>query len=74
MEKVNWKVQGMSCTNCALTVHKYLEQQGMHNVKVNFMAGDVSFEKNGNAAGVNLEKGIKSLGYTVINGSAEKYC
>ncbi|WP_233218249.1 heavy-metal-associated domain-containing protein, partial [Roseateles chitinivorans] len=43
MEKVNWKVEGMTCTNCALTVNKYLQSQGMQNVKVNFIGGDVSF-------------------------------
>jgi Cu+-exporting ATPase len=27
MEKVNWKIEGMSCTNCALTVDKFLQEQ-----------------------------------------------
>ena len=46
MEKVNWKVEGMSCTNCALTIDKYLQGRGMQQVKVNFMGGDVSFESD----------------------------
>jgi P-type Cu+ transporter len=65
MEKVKWEVEGMSCTNCALTIHKYLEKEGAENVKVNFMQGEVSFDMNGNATKEQLQKGIKSLGYTV---------
>lgn len=68
MEKVSWKVEGMSCTNCALTVHKYLEGKGVKNVKVNFIGGDVSFDMNGNIAQPELEKGIEGLGYHVANG------
>lgn len=58
----------MSCTNCALTVQKYLEQKGMQNVKVNFMGGDVSFNTNGSIANTDIEKGISKLGYHVDNG------
>ncbi len=72
MEKVNWKVTGMSCTNCALTVNKFLEEKGMHNVKVNFMAGDVSFDLSNGMAKQELERGIKGLGYYVANGEMAK--
>jgi Cu+-exporting ATPase len=72
MEKVNWKVTGMSCTNCALTVNKFLEEKGMHNVKVNFMAGDVSFDLSNGLAKQDLEKGIEDLGYYVVNGEMGK--
>ena len=27
-ETEHWKVQGMSCTNCALSIEKYLEKEG----------------------------------------------
>ena len=67
MEKVNWKVEGMSCTNCALTIHKYLEGKGLQNVKVNFIGGDVSFDINGTVTKPDLEKGIEKLGYHVHN-------
>lgn len=72
MEKVNWKVEGMSCTNCALTVHKYLEGKGLENVKVNFIGGDVSFDMNGDVTRPELEKGIDGLGYHVANGELAK--
>jgi len=48
MEKVNWKIDGMSCSNCALTIQKYLVEKGLENVRVNFIGGDASFDLNGN--------------------------
>ena len=72
MEKVQWKVEGMSCTNCALSIHKYLETKGLQNVKVNFIGGDVSFDLNGSIAKLEIEKGIDGLGYHVLNGTGEK--
>ncbi len=67
MEKVQWKVDGMDCSNCALTIRKYLEKQGMQDVKVNFATGDVSFDMNGNHQPQELAIGIKDLGYEVEN-------
>jgi P-type Cu+ transporter len=67
MENIQWKVEGMDCSSCALTIHKYLEKKGMKDVKVNFANGDVSFKINGESATEKLVKGIKDLGYTVAN-------
>jgi len=67
MENVQWKVEGMDCSSCALTIHKYLEKQGMKNVKVNSVSGDVSFEMNGSPATPKLIKGLSDLGYHVAN-------
>ena len=69
MKKVEWKVEGMDCTNCALTISKYLNKEGLKNVKVNFIGGDVSFELNGGTPKDQLAKGIAGLGYTVVNES-----
>jgi Cu+-exporting ATPase len=68
MESVQWKVDGMDCTNCALTIRRYLEKEGMKNVKVNFGTGDVSFDMNEATKTDELAKGIKGLGYTVKAG------
>jgi Cu+-exporting ATPase len=65
METVQWKVDGMDCANCALTIHKYLEKQGLHNVKVNYATGEVLFDMNGTSTKDSLAKGIHALGYTV---------
>ncbi|MBL7702425.1 MAG: cadmium-translocating P-type ATPase [Ferruginibacter sp.] len=71
MEKVDWKVKGMTCTNCALTINKFLQKEGQKEVKVNFIGGDVSFELSGDKTKEELTKGIKDLGYTVINEKQE---
>jgi len=65
MEKIQWKVDGMDCANCALTIHKYLEKQGGKNVKVNFATGDVSFDINGISTEEKIAKGIDDLGYKI---------
>src|SRR5688572_11587246 len=70
MQKVEWKVEGMDCANCALSIHTYLKKNGAENVSVNIIDGDVSFELNGNTTVPALAKGIESLGYKVV--SAEK--
>lgn len=72
MEKVNWKVEGMDCTNCALTIRRYLEKQGMQDVRVNFATGDVSFGTADKVTTEILSKGINDLGYKVTgaNGHA----
>ncbi len=67
MEKVDWKVAGMTCTNCALTINRYLEKQGLKDVSVNFIGGEVSFELNDNKTQEELTKGIADLGYKVVD-------
>ncbi len=67
MEKVEWKVEGMTCTNCALTIDKYLQKEGLNNAKVNFIGGEVSFELNGNKSKEQIAKGIDDLGYHVVS-------
>jgi P-type Cu+ transporter len=71
METVNWKVEGMTCSNCALTISKYLQHQGATNVKVNPIAGDVSFESIAKDRQDKLEKGIEDLGYKIIHHTHE---
>ncbi|MDB5201906.1 MAG: ATPase [Ferruginibacter sp.] len=67
MEKIAWKVEGMTCSNCALSVTKFLQKQGMDEVKVNPLSGDVSFSKNDDYEIAHLKKGIKTLGYRVVD-------
>jgi len=73
METIQWKVEGMTCANCALTVRKYLENKGQVNIKVNPIDGDVHFDTKGDQPLDQLAKGIENLGYTVIQDeTAEK--
>ena len=71
METVQWKVDGMHCSNCALTIRRYLEKEGLENVKVNYANGDVLFDVNGEKTKDEIAKGIKSLGYTVTTPQQE---
>jgi Cu+-exporting ATPase len=65
MQNVQWKVEGMTCSNCALTVNKYLQKQGAENIAVNLINGDVSFKLNEENAAQKIARGIESLGYKV---------
>jgi Cu+-exporting ATPase len=66
METINWKVEGMSCATCALTIGKYLERKGGRNVRVSLASGDVSFESTGDLDSQQLQEGIHELGYSVV--------
>jgi P-type Cu+ transporter len=70
METVNWKVEGMDCANCALAITKYLEKQGMQQVKVNPVVGDVVFDLVEAGNKESLQKGIERLGYKVVQETA----
>ena len=73
-ETVNWKVEGMTCANCALTISKYLEKEGLKNVKANAVSGEVMFEVVNEDGFAKIEKGIEELGYRVAekNGVSTK--
>jgi P-type Cu+ transporter len=65
MQAIDIKVEGMTCSNCALSVSKYLSKQGLQNVQVNPITGDVHFESE-NAIEINkINDGINKLGYSV---------
>ena len=68
METINWKVEGMTCANCALTISNYLKKEGQQNIQVNPVSGEVLFElveEPGKKE--RLQKGIKELGYRVMS-------
>ncbi len=66
MEKVSWKVEGMTCSNCALSVTKVLQKQGMQEVTVNPISGDVLFQTmQTNGELDKAKKNIELLGYHV---------
>jgi len=67
-KKVTWKVDGMTCSNCALTIQQYLKGEGMLDIKVDLLGGDVSFDLSGNKNESQIIKGIEALGYTVQTG------
>jgi Cu+-exporting ATPase len=66
MEKVNWKVEGMTCANCALSINKTLEKEGLSNISVNVITGEVSFDTlDANGKIDDAQKKVESLGYKV---------
>lgn len=71
MEKVQWKVEGMDCTTCALNIHKYLDKKGAKDIKVNFATGDVSFDRSSELAEDMLANGVSDLGYKVRPASTD---
>ncbi len=71
MEKAEWKVEGMTCSNCALSISKYLSKEGMQEVKVNPIDGAVSFSSETSIPADKLKSGIDKLGYTVVENNSE---
>ncbi len=71
MEKVDWKVEGMTCSNCALSISKYLSKEGATDVRVNPIDGAVNFTAPAEASLPGLKKGIGSLGYVVVDEQLE---
>lgn len=71
METVQWKVEGMDCTTCALNIQKYLDKKGLKNIKVNFATGAVSFDISDSLNEKEIVKGINGLGYEVAEHQSE---
>lgn len=65
MEQVSWKVEGMTCANCALTIGKFLENRGAGHVNVNLISGEVQFDPLQDVREEELIKGVQALGYKV---------
>jgi Cu+-exporting ATPase len=72
MEKVQWKVEGMTCANCALSINKFLEKKGAKNISVNAINGDVSFDIIESETPEVFAKGVESLGYSVKEEAGQK--
>ncbi len=60
-----WKVDGMTCSNCAQSIQKSLEEEGLEQVDVNFSTGTVRFADDPDIPDKTIEKDIQSLGYQV---------
>ncbi len=62
---VNWKVEGMTCANCALSINRVLEKKGMQNVMVNAANGDVHFDMEEETDVDAVALAVEKLGYKV---------
>lgn len=54
-------VDGMTCTNCAMSVTKRLEKLGLQDVNTDFLSGEVSFQ--GDIAFEEVSKALDKIGY-----------
>lgn len=67
-EKIQWKVGGMTCSNCALSINRALEREGLSNISVNVISGDVSFESDMSSDLLDkAREKVEALGYTVVD-------
>lgn len=64
-ERIELHVEGMTCTNCAMTVRKGLETKGMQDVNVDFASGEVSFVNPKQVQLQDIVGYIDELGYKV---------
>ncbi len=65
---VRLNVEGMTCSNCALGIRKYLEKQGLEDVSVSFPNSEAAFKFNGSHVPLNqIVSGIEQLGFKVVD-------
>ena len=60
---IELQVKGMTCTNCALSVEKYLEKEGIMGARVDFANDEVAFDLPEGKKLPQILKGINKLGY-----------
>ncbi|SDL35628.1 Cu+-exporting ATPase [Catalinimonas alkaloidigena] len=62
---IELNVEGMTCTNCALGVRRYLEKEGAQDVNVDFASSEATFTLPQADRLKEVMKGIERLGYQV---------
>ncbi len=68
-KEIIMQVEGMTCSSCAMTVTKFLQKRGMHDVYVDFSSGAVKFQADENFNADEISTGIEGLGYHVQQAS-----
>ena len=71
-ELIELNVEGMTCTNCAATVKRKLEKDGMVDINVNFANGEVTFKNPTTLTVENIINHIDDLGYKVLSKQANE--
>jgi len=66
IKRIEFRVEGMDCTNCALGIRKQLEKDGFRNVDVNFATAEVSFAPVDKTLQQRAKDRIRSMGYSVV--------
>lgn len=63
---IELNVKGMTCTNCALGIERYLKKEGLDGVNVDFSSEEVIFDLLEDKQLPSIIKGIEKLGYEVV--------
>lgn len=64
MKKI-FKIDGMSCNHCVLSVHKSLSKLEINDLKVNIGSADVDYDEN-KVKENEIIKAIEHSGYKVV--------
>jgi Cu+-exporting ATPase len=65
--QINWKIEGMTCASCALTISNYLKKEGAQQIQVNPVSNELNYEIVADDSKLqSIEKGIRQLGYGVV--------
>ena len=68
---IELRVNGMDCNNCAQSIHRYLERQGLEDVMVNFQTREVRYRPDDTVAdAATVRAGIEKLGFHVVEDSS----
>ena len=71
-ELIELNVEGMTCTNCAATVRRKLEKDGLQDINVNFASGEVTFKNTTKLSIEQIISNIDDLGYHVVKNNTEE--
>jgi Cu+-exporting ATPase len=66
-ENITLNVEGMTCANCANTITRTLEKEGLKNVSVNYLTSEVRFENIEEEKLEYVKKQIDKIGYHVVS-------
>jgi P-type Cu+ transporter len=69
---IELNVEGMTCTNCAATVRRKLEKDGLQDINVNFASGEVTFKNSTELSIEQIISNIDDLGYHVVKNNTEE--
>ena len=62
---IELQVSGMTCSNCALSIEKFLKKEGLTGARVDFASGEVAFDLEEETGLEEIVSGINQLGFTV---------
>ena len=71
-KEVKYKIEGMSCVNCALGIEKELKKHQFINFNINFTTSEGIFKIENDYEKKQVQKIIKNLGYKILEKKEKK--